>query len=71
MLCAGMVADWNKGLPLDVREVVAKAGGVKEMQMMRRVCKTWQQGLDLRITTIAITSMRHPPLFLGCCPAIS
>lgn len=56
------VADWDKGLPLDFLALVAKTGSIKDMQCMRAVSKTWQQGFELGVTSISISSPSHPVL---------
>lgn len=55
-------ADWDKGLPMDVLSLVAKAGGLDAMKSMRGVSKTWQQGFELGITHIRIPLYLDPTL---------
>lgn len=54
--------DWDKGLPVDVLALVAKARGVKKMKSMRGVSKTWQQGFELGVARIAIRKPEYPVL---------
>lgn len=51
--------DWDKGLPLDVLALVAKAGGVSEMTAMLAVSKTWQQAFGLTTTAINIRQINQ------------
>lgn len=46
--------DWDKGLPVDLLALVAKAGGISAMKLMRLVSKMWQQGFDLGVSRIKI-----------------
>lgn len=46
--------DWDQGLPLDVLALVAKAGGLSDMQAMRSVSKSWQQGFELGVGGITL-----------------
>lgn len=60
-----MDIDWDKGLPLDVLSLVAQTLGMNQMKIMRGVCKTWQQGFEMGVTGIKITSLGHPALPSG------
>lgn len=57
-----LVVDWGEGLPPDVLALVAKAGGIQHLKSMRGVCKAWQQGFELGVTSIAILKLYHPVL---------
>lgn len=46
--------DWDEGLPLEMMALVAKAGGVGLMDSMREVCKSWQQGFEVQVSSIKI-----------------
>lgn len=52
--------DWEKGLPLDVLALVARAGGgPKNTSGMRATCKTWEHGFELGVRGIKI-GLRGP-----------
>lgn len=59
---ASMNVDWDTGLPTDVLALVAKAGGIQQMKIMRSISKSWQQGFELAITSLAITKLEHTVL---------
>lgn len=53
--------DWNRGLPEAVLPLMANLGGVKDMKVMRGVSKSWQEGFNLGITSIRISSAEVLP----------
>lgn len=46
--------DWDKGLAVELLALIAMEGGIKGMKAMRLVCKTWQQGFELSVTSIKV-----------------
>lgn len=44
--------DWDKGLPTDVIALIARSVYMGETAVMREVCKTWQQGFELGVSSI-------------------
>lgn len=46
--------DWANGLPDDAMELLARAVGLQEMKLMRRVCKGWQTSFEHGIYVIRI-----------------
>lgn len=59
--------DWDRGLPLEVLALVAKAGGTMAMKGMRGASRTWQQGFDLGVAGIGIFDDTKPVLTCGAC----
>lgn len=49
-----LAVDWANGLPDDVLALVAKAGGLPDMKIMREVCTTWQSGFELGVKCIKL-----------------
>lgn len=47
--------NWDTGLTADILGLVAKAGGIKEMAVMRQVSKTWKQGFELGVSGITVS----------------
>lgn len=60
--------DWDKGLPMGVLTLVAQAGGIEHMKMMRNVSKTWKAEFEMGVARLKVV-LDSPSLPWGAAAA--